>query len=45
MKKVYSNPQMDIYCTDSEMLTGIDVIRGSQESDNITFVWGDERSI
>ena len=46
MKKVYSNPVMDVYCVGSEMLTGFD-IRGSQESgdDNITFTWGGRNSV
>ena len=45
MKKVYLNPEMDIYRVGSEMLTDLDIIRGSQESDNLTFSWGGERVI
>ena len=42
MKKVYSNPEMDIYCVGPEMQT-IDIVRGSQEADNIIVGWGDGR--
>ena len=45
MKKVYLNPEMNIYCVGSEMLTDLDIIRGSQEADNLIFNWGGEREI
>lgn len=41
MKKIYSNPEMELFCFDSEPMT-LDLLSGSQESDNINFSWDQE---
>ena len=41
MKKIYSNPEMELFCFDSEPMT-LDFFQASQQTDNIVFGWDQE---